>query len=255
MSLRCIIVDDEIPSLDELSHLLTEIEDVDVLACLDNGKKALTKIKELNPDVVFLDIKMPGLNGFDVAREILTFEASPLIVFATAYDEYAIEAFDVKAIDYILKPFSKKRLAKTVQRLKEAKTKAFNRSDLREIMDKLKDNLSTMEFVRVSVLENGRIMLLSPKEVFFCCAYQGRAKVYVRDKSFPCPATLNELEEHLKAQNFLRVHRSFLINLSRIKDIAPWFNGKYMITMQDSRSTEITVSRNNVKTLKKVLAL
>ena len=255
MTLRCIIVDDELPSLDELSHLLTEIEGVDVLACVDNGQKALTEIKELKPDVVFLDIKMPGLNGFDVAKEILTFKHSPLIVFATAYDEYAIDAFDVKAIDYILKPFSKKRLGKTVQRLREVGAKALNPSDLRDIIDKLKGNLSTREFIRVSVLDNGKIRLLSPQEVFFCSAHEGRSRAYVRDKSFPCPATLNELEEHLEVQNFLRVHRSFLVNLSHIKDIVPWFNGKYLITMQDSQSTEITVSRNNVKTLKKVLAL
>ena len=255
MSLRCIIVDDELPSLDELSHLLKEIEGVDVLACVDSGQKALTIIKDLRPDVVFLDIKMPGMNGFDVAREILTFEPSPLIVFATAYDEYAIEAFDVKAIDYILKPFSKKRLGETVKRLKETKTKAITRSDLDGIIGKLKDNLSTKEFVRVSVLENGRIVPLSPREIFFCRAHEGQSKVYVRDTSFPCPSTLNELEEHLKAQNFLRVHRSFLVNLSHIKDIVPWFNGKYLITMHDSQSSEITVSRNNVKILKKAIAL
>ena len=255
MSLRCIIVDDELPSLDELSHLLTEIEGVDVLACVDNGQKALTKIKELRPDVVFLDIKMPGMNGFDVAREILRFETSPLIVFATAYDDYAIEAFDVKAIDYILKPFSKKRLGETIKRLKETKTKTITRSDLDGIIDELKDNLPTKEFVRVSVLENGRIILLSPREVFFCRAHEGKSRVYVTDKSFLCPVTLNELEEHLKAQNFLRVHRSYLVNLSHIKNIVPWFNGKYLITMHDSHSTEITVSRNNVKILKKVIAL
>ena len=225
------------------------------MACVANGQKALNKIKELRPDVVFLDIKMPGMNGFDVAREILISEPSPLIVFATAYDEYAIKAFDVKAIDYILKPFSKKRLGETVKRLKETKTKAITRSDLGEIIDKLKDNLSKREFVRVSVLENGRIVLLSPRAIFFCRAHEGKSRVYVTDKSFLCPVTLNELEEHLKAQNFLRVHRGYLVNLSRIKNIVPWFNGKYLITMQDSQSTEITVSRNNVRTLKKVLAL
>ena len=139
--------------------------------------------------------------------------------------------------------------------MKETKTKAITRSDLGEIIDKLKDNLSKREFVRVSVLENGRIVLLSPRAIFFCRAHEGKSRVYVTDKSFLCPVTLNELEEHLKAQNFLRVHRGYLVNLSRIKNIVPWFNGKYLITMQDSQSTEITVSRNNVRTLKKVLAL
>ena len=255
MLLRCIIVDDELPSLDELSHLLSGMDGVDVLACENNGKKALAKIKELGPDVVFLDIKMPGLNGFDVAKEVLTFKEPPLIVFATAYDEYAVKAFDINAIDYILKPFSRKRLTSTVQRIKQAKAKGLDHSDLKEIVDRLGDRLPTREFVRVSVLKNGRIMLIPPEEVFFCSAHEGRSIVHIKDKSFPCPATLNELEKHLKADSFFRVHRSFLVNLGYIKDIVPWINGKYLITMQDDQSTEITVSRNNVKPLKKILAL
>jgi len=185
MTLRCIIVDDELPALDELSHLLTEIEGVEVLACVDNGQKALTEIKELKPDVVFLDIKMPGLNGFAVAKEILTFKHSPLIVFATAYDEYAIDAFDVKAIDYILKPFSKKRLGKTVQRLREVGAKALNPSDLRDIIDKLKGNLSTREFIRVSVLDNGKIRLLSPKRYFFAALTKADPGSMSRTNPFP----------------------------------------------------------------------
>ena len=255
MTLRCVIVDDEHPSLDELSHLLTDMEGMDILACVDSGKRALTDIKELKPDVVFLDIKMPGLDGFSVAREILTFREPPLIVFATAYDEYAVKAFEINAIDYILKPFSKERLARTVQRIKQVKAKGLEQSDLREIIDRLSDKISTKEFVRVSVLENGRILLISPEEVFFCSAYEGRSKVYTRDNSFLCSATLNKLENHLQAEDFFRVHRSFLVNLKHIKEIVPWFNGKYLITMQDSQSTEITVSRSKVKDLKKILAL
>ncbi|MBW1708072.1 MAG: response regulator transcription factor [Deltaproteobacteria bacterium] len=255
MTLRCIIVDDELPSLDELSHLLSEMDGVDVLACENSGKKALTKIKELRPDVVFLDIKMPGLNGFDVAKEILTFKETPLIVFATAYDEYAVKAFDINAIDYILKPFSKKRLTSTVQRIKQTKTKGLDQSDLKEIIERLGDRSPVKEFVRVSVLKNGRIMLISPEDIFFCSAHEGKSSVHIKERSFPSPATLNELANHLRADNFFRVHRSFLVNLRYIKDIVPWFNGKYLITMQDNQSTEITVSRNNVKPLKKILAL
>ena len=255
MTLRCILVDDELPSLDELSHLLSEMEGVDVLACMDNGKKALTGIEKLRPDVVFLDIKMPGLNGFDMAIEVLTFQEPPLIVFATAYDEYAVKAFEINAIDYILKPFSKKRLTRTVQRIKQAKAKGLNQSDLREIIDGLKESLSTREFVRVSVLENGRILLLRPHEIFFCSAHEGRSRVHTMDKSYLCSATLNELENHLQAKYFFRVHRSFLVNLNCIKNIVPWFNGKYLITMQNSQGTEITVSRNNVKSLKEILVL
>ena len=255
MKLRCVIVDDEIPSCDELFHLLTTIEDVEVVSSANSGKEALTRIKELKPDVVFLDIKMPGMDGFGVAREIINFHNPPSIVFATAYDEYALEAFDVNAIDYILKPFSKERLEKTVQRVKEAGPKALNHSDLKEIIDKLKGDLQTREFVRVSVIEKGRILLFSPLEVFFCSAYEGKSKVFTEDRSFFCPATLNELEDRLKGENFFRVHRSFLVNLNYIREIVPWFNGKYLITMQDSQSTEITVSRNRVKPLRKIFAL
>lgn len=255
IKLRCIIVDDELPSLDELSHLLIEIGGVDILARADTGRKALTKIRELRPDVVFLDIKMPGLDGFDVAKEILTFNEPPLIVFATAYDEYAVKAFDIMAIDYILKPFSKQRLTRTVERIKEAKEKGSDQSDLKEIIDKLKDRSATKEFVRISVVEKGRIILLSPQEVFFCDAHEGASKVHTEDKDYLCSATLNELENHLQGEDFFRVHRSFLINLNHIKNIVPWFNGRYLVTMQDNQSTEITVSRNNVKSLKKLLAL
>lgn len=255
MKLRCIIVDDEVPSCDELSHLLTEIKDVEIVSCANNGTEALTRIKELKPDVVFLDIKMPGMDGFDVAREIIAYPNPPSIVFATAYDEYAIEAFDVKAVDYILKPFSKERLGKTVQRLKEAKVKSLDPSDLKEIVDRFNDRLSTKKFVRISVIEKGRIILLAPHEVFFCSAYEGKSKVFTRDESFFCQTTLNELEDRLKGENFFRPHRSFLINLNHIREIAPWFDGKYVITMQDSQSTEIPVSRNRAKPLREILAL
>lgn len=255
MKLRCIIVDDEIPSCDELCHLLAEIEDVEIVSCANNGAEALTKIKELKPDVVFLDIKMPGMDGFDVAREIIAYPNPPSIVFATAYDEYAIEAFDIKATDYILKPFSKERLVNTVQRLKETRVKGLDLSDFNEIVDRFKDSLSTREFVRISVVEKGKIIILSPHEVFFCSAYESKSKAFTRDKFFFCPSTLNELENHLKRENFFRVHRSYLVNLNYIREIFPWFNGKYLITMQDSQSTEIPVSRNRVKPLRKILAI
>ncbi|MCX5851306.1 MAG: LytTR family DNA-binding domain-containing protein [Deltaproteobacteria bacterium] len=253
MKLRCVIVDDEIPSCDELSHLLGEREDVEVVGCAHGGREAVACIKELEPDVVFLDIKMPDMNGFDVAREMITVQHPPSIVFATAYDEYAIEAFEVRAADYILKPFSRERLEETVQRLKESRTARLNPPDLRDIIDGLENRFSEKRFIRISVIEKGKILLVSPTEIFFCSAIEGKSKIFTKSGSYFCPMTLNELEDRLKKEHFFRAHRSHLVNLDHIREVVPWIDGKYLISMGDNRCTEIPVSRSSVKHLKTIL--
>ncbi|MBN2283730.1 MAG: response regulator transcription factor [Deltaproteobacteria bacterium] len=255
MILRCIIADDERPSRDELLHLLSEMGDVEILACVQNGKEALELLKKTRPDVVFLDIRMPVVSGFDVAREILTFPDPPAIVFATAYDEYAIQAFDIRAVDYLLKPFSRERLTETVQRLKEARVKKLDLSDLKEIIERVEGTLESKKLVRIPVADKGKILLLPPVDVFFCSTTDSKIRVCTWEESYSCGMTLNELENRLKDEHFLRVHRGCLVNLNHVRGLIPWFDGKYLLTMGDSHGTEIQVSRNNAKHLKRILHL
>ncbi|HPQ44520.1 MAG TPA: LytTR family DNA-binding domain-containing protein [Syntrophales bacterium] len=255
MMLRCAIVDDELPACDELSHLLQEMDGVEVISCAHSGVEALASIKTVAPDVVFLDIKMPGLSGFDVAREILTLSEPPFIVFATAYDEYAVDAFDLKAVDYILKPFSRDRVVKTVERLRELSGKKLDISALKAVVDQLNRKTSRKNFTRVSVVEKGKILLISPEEISHCRAYYGRSEVFTKDRSFFSSATLDELEKRLSNENFFRMHRSYLVNLEYIRDVVPYINGKYLITLHGGCAIDIPVSRRRAQALKEILAL
>jgi len=258
MKIRCIIVDDEQPALDELAYILSKIEDVEVVASSSSALKAIKEIKTKKPDLVFLDIQMPVQNGFHVARTVATFDKPPVIIFATAFDQYAVRAFDENAIDYILKPFSEDRTKKSVERAKEVisskgKTVTIRELDcLMESIDKTKNSV-----VRISVENKGRILLLDPDSIFFCRSEEKKIFINTQNNQFICHSvsTLNELETILMSYPFFRTHRAYLVNLSYIKEVIPWFNGRYLLNMSDEKSTEISVSRSRAKNFKKKLSI
>jgi len=251
--IRVLIVDDEIPSRKELIYLLEEnfLEKINIIGEAEHGLSAVEKINELKPDVVFLDIDMPVINGLEVAQIALSVNPEILIVFVTAFDDYALKAFEVHAVDYLVKPFSLSRLQKTIDRLLQEKIK-INNGKMKEIIHQLDNYLPRQKINKISCDDNGRIILFTPEEIYYCNAEDGRSYVSTKKGKFKTFFTLNDLEDRL---GFFRAHRSFLVNLDYIQIIEPWFNSSFRLIINDELKTEITVSRIQSKKLKELLAL
>ncbi|MEG6551443.1 LytTR family DNA-binding domain-containing protein [Desulfocurvibacter africanus] len=257
MTLRCIIADDEPPARDELAWLLSRQEGVELVDSVASATKAMESIHAHAPDVAFVDIHMPGKDGFHVLIEAATMERPPLVVFVTAYDQYAVKAFEENAADYLLKPVSEERLIRTVERLRH-KLREHGRpgEDLRRLLATLGLEPQAGP-APIAVERAGRIALLNPKDVFFLRLDGRRVMVHTQDAALPCagPQTLDRLEERLAPRNFFRVNRAVLVNLGRIREFSPWFNGKYNLIMADHIGTEITVSRSRARSFKERLGL
>lgn len=259
MKIQCVIVDDEQPARDELRYLLSRYDDVKVIGEADSAGKAVALIKKMTPDLVFLDIQMPGRNGFDVLAELEGHSPMPLFVFATAYDNYAVKAFEESAVDYIMKPLSAKRLDMTLARIRNLLVEEPKESgDLQGTLQALLNQMGTpKEVVKVSVEKNGRIQLLAPEEIVYCSCDSNRICVHTQDEAFTVYGitTMDKLAEHLSGAPFFRTHRAVLVNLDCIREFSPWFHGKYNLIMNDRKGTELTVSRTRVKAFKQRLGI
>lgn len=250
--IRCIIVEDEIPAREELKYLLQEFEDIDIVGEAPNGLEAIELIQRLKPDLILLDIKMPKISGIEVAEHIVKNDHVPLIVFITAFDQFAIKAFEVNAIDYLLKPVSKERLKKAIEKIKE---KHYSKADYDDRLEKLLrviKNEKRNRVSKISVYKNGRLIPLDPGEIIYITV-EGRNTIIVSTKGkFESNNTLSQLEEKLNTKNFFRSHRSYLINLDYIEEIEPWFNSTYQVKMKNSKE-KIPVSRSQVKDFRRIM--
>ncbi|MGX7948913.1 LytR/AlgR family response regulator transcription factor [Oleidesulfovibrio alaskensis] len=269
MTIRCIVVDDEPPARDEMVYLLSRFADVQVAGTADSAEQALALIAQQKPDLVFLDIQMYGHNGFYVVEQLLDYPEPPLVVFATAYDQYAIRAFDENAVDYLLKPIEEKRLAKSLDRVREAlAARTEQEQDSRtQAAPPLHDDIRLGRLLeqmgrrtvltRVAVERGGRIVLLQPDEVFFIQAQGKRIWAHTTEGMAPCHGVTNlqKLEEKLAGHDFFRATRGELINMQHVREFSPWMHGKYNIVMSDPGQTEITVNRSRVKDFKERLGL
>ncbi|NPV70584.1 MAG: response regulator [Firmicutes bacterium] len=251
--LRALVADDEQPARDELKYLLSSLGTVEVVGEASNGTEAVALARRLVPDVLFLDVAMPGMSGLDVARELrCQGGACPRIVFATAYDEYAVQAFEVCAVDYLLKPFDRARLAATVGNLK----KALSSSDLVQerlgvLLDEMLPHLSS---VKIPVERNGSIALLDAGELVYAQCMGDRVRLKTFDKECCTKLTLSQLENRLN-RRFLRVHRTFLVNLDKVAEVIPWFSGTYTLAMKDKEHSKVPVARTHVRHMKEALGL
>ena len=262
MQIRCLIVDDEAPARDELRYLLSAHPRIEVIGEASNASNAIQACETLRPDLVFLDIQMPGQDGFEVIRQLSAkMPDLPLFVFVTAFDNYALKAFEASAVDYILKPVSEKRLSATLERAAKLLGEETNplRHSLETLLAKVTNNGSERQsnLSRVSVEKNGRIRLIDPKDIVYC-VYEGhRILAHTHDDIMPIYgiASMDRMEEHLSGTTFFRVHRSTLVNLDAIREFSPWFNGKYSLVMRDHKASELTVSRSRVKDFKHRLGL
>ena len=260
MDLRTVIVDDEELARKELCFLLEQVDGVNVVGQAHNGVDAVELIEELAPDLVLLDIQMPGLNGFEVARQSLARAVQSRIVFVTAFDQYAIEAFEVDAIDYLLKPVESARLEQALQRARRwistdrAPQRVLVNADLERIVQRLAERQSRRERLVVKVGE--RFLLINADDIIHASLADEVISVVthalVGTSNY---RTLDELQGHLDPAVFWRVHRSHLININKIKEIVPWFSRNYLLKMKDAKATEIPVSRSQTKRLRDYLSL
>jgi two-component system, LytTR family, response regulator LytT len=264
MDLRTVLVDDEQLARDELSYLLSQIDGIEVVGQAGDGVEALAAIKRLQPDVVFLDIQMPGLTGFEVARRMLDRQLSSHIIFVTAFDQHAIEAFEVNAVDYLLKPVDPARLETALQRARKRVTSDRQAADsdgaqpmsadLERIVQLVTERQSRRE--RLAIRVGDRFLLVQAEEILFASLADEAITVvtsqYAGTSNY---RTLDELQARLDPTVFWRVHRSHLVNINKIKEIVPWFSRNYILRMKDEKATEIPVSRTQTRRLREYLKL
>jgi two-component system, LytTR family, response regulator LytT len=259
MSLSAVIVDDEQLARDELAFLLKDVGDVDVVAQGKNGLEGVNLIREHNPDLVFLDVQMPGLDGFGVIKKLLDKKITlPKIVFATAFDQYAVKAFEVNAVDYLLKPFDKKRVAQSVQKVRAKLASGSGSSDKLETLVRLLESQKP-QASKVLIKAGGRLFLVNQKDIGFASIEEGVITVVTSgangiEGQSNC-RTLEELLDSLDPNLFWRAHRSYLVNINRIKEVVPWFKSSYQLRMDDKKQTEIPVSRAQTKRLRELFGL
>ncbi|XPV76550.1 MAG: LytR/AlgR family response regulator transcription factor [Desulfovibrio sp.] len=256
--IRCVLVDDEPPALDELNYLLSQFEDVTVIGTASTAQEGIKQIKKLEPDLVFLDIQMPVKNGFHVLAEVMSMEDPPLAVFATAYSEHAVKAFEENAVDYIMKPVSSERLGKSLERVRDILNSDSATVDHEENLQNLLVQAGIRPGIsRICVEDSGKNMLLNPREIIFFHFEDKRVVANTANGAYPCRSdlSLDRLEGRLQGFSFFRTNRSQLVNLSYVRSYAPWFNGKYVLTLADSSETEITVSKNRVRQFKEAVEL
>jgi two-component system, LytTR family, response regulator LytT len=259
MELRALVVDDEQLAREELSYLLSQIGGVSVVGEATNGIEAIGLIEDLTPDVVFLDVQMPGMNGFEVARQAISRQATAEIVFVTAYDQYAIEGFQVNAVDYLLKPVDAHRLEQALQRTRrrlqsDRPAQALANGELERIVKLVTERQSRRERLAVKVGE--RFMLVDADDLIFASLADDVITVVTTSLTGTSNyRTLDELQAHLDPAVFWRVHRSYLVNINKIKEIVPWFSRNYILKMNDGKTSEIPVSRSQTKRLREYLRL
>ncbi len=259
MSLSAVIVDDEQLARDELAFLLKNADDVNVVAQGKNGLEAVNLIKEHNPDLVFLDVQMPGLDGFGVIKRLLDKKIPlPKIVFATAFDQYAVKAFEVNAVDYLLKPFDKKRVAQAIQKAQAQQDAGGAPSEKFETLVRMLES-QKQPVPKVLLKALGRMFLVDQKDICYAWIEDGvisvvTAGVAGMEGQSNC-RTLEELLDTLDPKLFWRAHRSYLVNINRIREVVPWFKSSYQLRMDDKKQTEIPVSRAQTKRLRELFGL
>ena len=255
MSLKALVVDDEQLARDELCYLLGELGSVEVLGQAGNGVEALSEIDRLDPEVVFLDIQMPGLDGFEVARRLVERRAPTEIVFVTAFDQHAVDAFEVNAVDYLLKPVDAARLEQAVERVRRRMASDAPLNDrLERIVQLIAGRRERREQVAVRVGE--RLLLVRAEEIIYASLVEDSITIVTGHLSGSSNCrTLDELQAQLDPAVFWRVHRSHVVNINQIKEIVPWFSRNYILRMKDPKGTEIPVSRTQTRRLREYLKL
>jgi DNA-binding LytR/AlgR family response regulator len=246
--MRVLVIDDEALARENLIRMLSCVPGVEIAGEAGNGLEALERISECSPEAIFIDIEMPGLSGFEVIESL----NRPLpVVFVTAYDEYAIRAFEANAVDYLLKPVQPERVAKCLTKLESALRRETSAQP--EHLRKLLAELRPSGPRRIAVRKGDRYLLLSPREVVHISASDKSVYVHTARETYNIDKTVTEMEELLSRSGFYRISRSALVNLEAVREMMPWFSGAWRVRM--TTGTELDVSRDRVRDLKRVLQM
>ncbi len=260
MLLKALIVDDEYPARQELRFMLGRFDNVEIVGEATSANEALALIRALDYQVLFLDINLPGMNGLELGAVIQELPKPPFVIFVSAYDEHALEAFDVNAVDYILKPIDEKRLKRAIDRVikaqqeREALTPVpVSGSPSTEAAKGLQGSPEEIKINRIPAEKLGKTILVDIGEIYY--AFTEQDYVYIKtfaDKLFT-RFTLKDLEARLGGGMFFRTHRCYIVNLLKVKEIVPFFNGTYNLVLEDKERSEVPVSRAQAKKLRKIL--
>jgi two-component system LytT family response regulator len=246
--MHILIVDDEVPARERLKRLLDGIEGVELVGEAADGPQAVALIEQEQPDLVLLDIQMPGLDGFGVIEAL---EEPPPIVFVTAYDEYAIRAFEINALDYLLKPFTRDRLEQAIRRARE---EMAEEEDFTSRLAPLLESLAAQGryLTRLAVRDGNRIRVLDVEKMDWIGVENERTIVHDGSAAYPIRRTLADLEARLDPARFFRAHRSAIVNLDRVQEIIPWFKGSHKLRL--TTGVEVDLSRAQAQALRKLLS-
>jgi two-component system LytT family response regulator len=248
MHLRAIVIDDEELARKRLRKMLLSYEkDLEVIDEAENGEDAVDKIEALHPDLIFLDVQMPGFDGFEVVRRL---RHKPLIVFTTAYDEYALKAFEENSVDYLLKPIEQERLDKAIEKLRFLQKTPQPRGY--DHLEHLLSKLVSPPLTRIQVKSGDKIVLIDIGDVAYFEAKDKYTFLHTSEQEHLIEMTLTELEEKLDKLNFVRIHRSTIVNLKFVREMVKWFGGKYKLKLKDKAQTELVVSRGYVDRIQKL---
>lgn len=254
-TISTLIVDDEPLARNELSFLLKDFPEIEVVGSGTNGLEALKLIEDLEPDLVFMDVQMPGLDGLAVIRQLRETDIPlPYFVLATAFDSYALEAFRLEALDYLLKPIDKDRLSETIQR---AQRFLHERSSATaKMIEPGPSPKPDLKRSKILVRSGGRSFIVDAQEIVYATINDGLITIVTSTiEGESNYRTIEELQSNLDPESFWRVHRSYLVNIHRIREVIPWFKSSYQIRMDDKKQTEIPVSRVQTKRLRALLKL
>jgi len=248
--IKVIIVDDEKLARDEMRFLLSQEKDIEIVAEASGGREAVGLVRGKSPDVVFLDIQMPEMNGFQVVSELLAAGTLPLIIFATAYDQYAIKAFEVNALDYLLKPIDRRRLGEALERARRAmpKREEFAKR-LRALAESIR--IGTSFLPRIVVRKGEEPAVIDVDRVAMMHREGYRVTAHTDEGKFPTNyRDLDEIEIQLDPAFFIRLGGDYLVNIRKIADVVPWSGGNFMMTLSDADKTEVRLNRSQAKLLK-----
>jgi two-component system response regulator LytT len=253
-NLTAIVADDEQLAREELCFQLEKLDGVEIVSQAADGLQALEQIARLAPDVAFLDVQMPGLTGFEVAKRLLEHGTDLAVVFVTAFDHRAIEAFEVNAVDYVLKPVEPTRLEQAVQRVRKRRSEQPLGDQLEKLVRMMAGQKDRRNQVAVKMAD--RIVLVQAEDIIYASLAEDSITIVTGQVSGTSNyRTLDELQARLDPEVFWRVHRSHLVNINKIKEIVPWFSRNYILRMNDPKATEIPVSRTQTRRLRDYLKL
>nr|WP_145404322.1 LytTR family DNA-binding domain-containing protein [Paenibacillus xylanexedens] len=271
--MKALIVEDEILASEELSYLIQEHSRIQIVRCLEDGLDVLKFLQEQEVDVIFLDINIPSLDGMMLAHHIGMFARKPYIVFTTAYKEHAAEAFELEAFDYILKPYDEKRIAAMLHKLEATFKRDQELSDGVQVSGREQQNVQGNQGTqghavdndpgyeqdnqtgkRINLLRNENIIVTDSADIYYAEAQEKVTKVYTKNGEFTMPVSISDFHSRLPQDAFFRCHRSYLVNLSQIREIVPWFNNTYLLRLRDLEA-EVPVSRGKVKEFRQLMRI